>query len=304
MATEAEIAAMRRAIAVSAAGIGSTSPNPPVGCVLLDPDNRIVGEGYHERKGESHAEVNALAAAGALAQGATAVVTLEPCNHQGRTPACRQALIEADVKRVVIALIDPTSRGKGGAAALREAGVEVVTGVLAKEARVVLGPWLTAQHKERPLITWSYLVTNDQITAVPGDTAEAAESRFNADAVLGEDGIVAEAVSGRHGAGILELPKAAVHTEPAAIASFLHAGGVRRLLLDGGLAVAAPFLAASLVDRLVVYLPEGGASISPKGDRAETFMPPGFTIASACKSKNFTRIEAQLETVHLANRSW
>jgi diaminohydroxyphosphoribosylaminopyrimidine deaminase / 5-amino-6-(5-phosphoribosylamino)uracil reductase len=100
MATEAEIAAMRRAIALSAAGIGSTSPNPPVGCVLLDPDSRIVGEGYHERKGESHAEVNALAAAGALAQGATAVVTLEPCNHQGRTPACRQALIDAGVKRV------------------------------------------------------------------------------------------------------------------------------------------------------------------------------------------------------------
>jgi diaminohydroxyphosphoribosylaminopyrimidine deaminase/5-amino-6-(5-phosphoribosylamino)uracil reductase len=85
MARPAEIAAMRRAIAVSAAGLGATSPNPPVGCVLLDPAGRLLGEGYHERKGEAHAEAQALTAAGPLADGATAVVTLEPCNHQGRT---------------------------------------------------------------------------------------------------------------------------------------------------------------------------------------------------------------------------
>src|SRR6266513_4824464 len=110
MATPAEVAAMRRAIGLSAAGLGTTSPNPPVGCVVLDPSGQVVGEGYHERKGEAHAEAQALAAAGHLASGATAVVTLEPCNHQGRTPPCRQALIDAGVRRAVIAMIDPTSR--------------------------------------------------------------------------------------------------------------------------------------------------------------------------------------------------
>ena len=135
---------MRRAVAVSAAGLGCTSPNPPVGCVLLNAEGRIVGEGYHQRKGEAHAEAQALAAAGTLARGATAVVTLEPCNHQGRTPPCRQALIDAGVRRVVIAVTDPTSRGEGGTAALRSAGIDVETGVLEREARVVLGSWLAA----------------------------------------------------------------------------------------------------------------------------------------------------------------
>jgi diaminohydroxyphosphoribosylaminopyrimidine deaminase/5-amino-6-(5-phosphoribosylamino)uracil reductase len=292
MATEAEIAAMRRAIALSAAGIGSTSPNPPVGCVLLDPGNRIVGEGYHQRKGESHAEVNALAAAGALAHGATAVVTLEPCNHQGRTPACRQALIDAQVKRVVIALIDPTSRGEGGAAALQAAGVKIETGVLAREARVVLGPWLTALQKQRPTITWSYMVSNDRITVLPAETAEAATLRFNADAVIHDDGTITEAVPGRHGAGILDLTQTPGRAEPGLIASSLYTGGVRRLLLDGGLGMAQPFLTANMVDRLLVYLPDGSPSAKPESDLAGTFMPPGFAITGACKSGSFTRIDS------------
>ncbi len=132
---------MRRAIAVSAAGIGTTSPNPPVGCVLLLPDGRLLGEGYHERKGEAHAVPQALTAAGPpLPGGATAVITLEPCQQAGRRPPCSQALIEAGISRVVIALADPAAPGPGGAAALRAAGLEVETGVLAAEASVVLGP--------------------------------------------------------------------------------------------------------------------------------------------------------------------
>ena len=133
MASAAEVAAMRRAIALSAAGLGTTSPNPPVGCVLLNPQDRIIGEGYHERKGEAHAEAQALAAAGPLAAGATAVVTLEPCNHQGRTPPCRQSLIDAGIWRAVIAIIDPTSRGEGGVVELRRAGVDVETGASSGE---------------------------------------------------------------------------------------------------------------------------------------------------------------------------
>jgi diaminohydroxyphosphoribosylaminopyrimidine deaminase / 5-amino-6-(5-phosphoribosylamino)uracil reductase len=162
MATLAELAAMQRAIALSATGIGTTSPNPPVGCVVLDVRGRIVGEGYHQRKGEAHAEVQALAAAGADAAGGTAAVTLEPCNHHGRTPPCRQALIDAGISRVLIAAIDPTSRGEGGAAALRAAGIAVETDVLRDEAQVVLGPWLTSQEVGRPEITWPYLLTSEK----------------------------------------------------------------------------------------------------------------------------------------------
>src|SRR5882762_9423977 len=128
MANPQEIDAMRLAIALSARGLGTTSPNPPVGCVILDADGEIVGTGYHQRKGEPHAEGYAVMAAGSRAAGGTAVVTLEPCNHVGRTPACRQVLLDAKVARMVIALIDPTSRGDGGAAALRAAGVDVEVG--------------------------------------------------------------------------------------------------------------------------------------------------------------------------------
>lgn len=99
-----EFAAMRQAITLSALGLGTTSPNPPVGCVVLDSSGNVAGFGWHERKGEGHAETRALADAGTAAKGGTAVVTLEPCNHVGRTPACRQALIDAGIARVLIAL--------------------------------------------------------------------------------------------------------------------------------------------------------------------------------------------------------
>src|SRR5918998_1501683 len=113
MASEDE--AMRRAIALAARGLSTTSPNPPVGCVLLSPAGDIVGEGFHEYAGGPHAEVAALADAGDHARGATCVVTLEPCNHTGRTGPCAGALIEAGVARVVIAVDDPNPVAAGGA---------------------------------------------------------------------------------------------------------------------------------------------------------------------------------------------
>src|SRR6266542_5975129 len=184
MATSAELAAMRRAVAVSAAGLGCTSPNPPVGCVLLNGEGRIVGEGYHQRKGEAHAEAQALAAAGTLARGATAVVTLEPCNHQGRTPPCRQALIDAGIRRAVVAVIDPTSRGEGGVAVMLQAGVDVETDVLADEARIILGRWLFGLKNRRPLITWPYLITRHGVEPAPSDMSGTRDLRLNADAAL------------------------------------------------------------------------------------------------------------------------
>ncbi|MBY8850293.1 bifunctional diaminohydroxyphosphoribosylaminopyrimidine deaminase/5-amino-6-(5-phosphoribosylamino)uracil reductase RibD [Saccharothrix sp. MB29] len=147
---------MHRAVVLSAFGLGTTSPNPPVGCVILDRHHRPVGEGHHVRKGEAHAEVHALRAAGEHARGGTAVVTLEPCNHHGRTPPCRQALLDAGIARVLIAVIDPTSREEGGAARLAAAGADVEIGLLADSARTVLRPWLHSLDTGRPHVTWLY----------------------------------------------------------------------------------------------------------------------------------------------------
>jgi diaminohydroxyphosphoribosylaminopyrimidine deaminase/5-amino-6-(5-phosphoribosylamino)uracil reductase len=293
MVSAAEAAAMRRAIALSAAGLGTTSPNPPVGCILLDPQNRIVGEGYHERKGEAHAEAQALAAAGPLAADATAVVTLEPCNHQGRTPPCRQALIDAGVRRVVIAILDPTSRGEGGVVELRRAGVDVETGVLATEARVVLGDWLAGLRDRRPVITWPYLITGHGTEALPADTSEARLLRLNADAVLEADGTAREAIPDSHGKGILALKDQAPGSGAAVTAAALYDSGVRRLLLDGGYDTAKPFLDSGLVDRVVAYLPHGQASWRPRGELPWPLLPPGFVITSATRTETFVRIDGQ-----------
>jgi len=292
MARPGEIAAMRRAIAISAAGLGATSPNPPVGCVVLDSGGRITGEGYHERKGEAHAETQALAAAGPLAAGATAVVTLEPCNHQGRTPACRQALIDAKVSRVVVALIDPTSRGEGGAAELRTAGVDVETGVLAEEARVVLGPWLTALTAGRPVVTWPYVISDQGISALPDESEDARRLRLNADAVLRADGSVTEAMPGSHGAGILHLDHGPTD-DPAGVVTSLYQGGVRHLLLAGDLAMMAPFLAKGLIDRIYAYIPDGSPSRKPATNLPWPQVPPGFLITGAARLPGFVRIQAQ-----------
>ncbi|HUZ36318.1 MAG TPA: bifunctional diaminohydroxyphosphoribosylaminopyrimidine deaminase/5-amino-6-(5-phosphoribosylamino)uracil reductase RibD [Streptosporangiaceae bacterium] len=287
---------MRRAIGVSAAGLGTTSPNPPVGCVVLDLSGQVVGEGHHERKGEAHAETQALAAAGSLAEGATAVVTLEPCNHEGRTPPCRQALIDARVGRVVIALTDPTSRGVGGAAALRAAGVSVETGVLADEARVVLGGWLAALETRRPVVTWPYVIGDHGIMALPDEMEEARVMRLNADAVLRGDGSVTEAVPGSHGRGILRLEDLPPGAHVPGVAASLYEGGVRQLVLAGGLDMAEPFLAAGLVDQVLAYVPEGRASRRPGIASPWPLLPPGFAITRAKRVGGYVQIEGQPET--------
>ncbi|MEV3871881.1 bifunctional diaminohydroxyphosphoribosylaminopyrimidine deaminase/5-amino-6-(5-phosphoribosylamino)uracil reductase RibD [Streptomyces sp. NPDC049906] len=165
MATAAEATAMQRALALAARGFGHTSPNPVVGCVLLDPHGTTVGEGHHQRAGGPHAEVHALRAAGDRARGATAVVTLEPCDHTGRTGPCSRALIEAGVARVVYAVADPTPQATGGAETLRAAGVEVAHGLLATEAEEVNTAWLTSVRHGRPHTTWKYAATLDGRTA-------------------------------------------------------------------------------------------------------------------------------------------
>jgi diaminohydroxyphosphoribosylaminopyrimidine deaminase / 5-amino-6-(5-phosphoribosylamino)uracil reductase len=287
MATQAELDAMRRAIALSALGLGTTSPNPPVGCVILGADGRVAGQGYHERKGEPHAEAHALTAAGSRAEGGTAVVTLEPCNHQGRTPPCRQALIDAKVARVVIALIDPTSRGKGGAAALRDAGIDVETDVLADEARLVLGPWLDALETRRPYVTWVYVLDHQAVANLFAIDAVRALRR-GSDAVLSEDGLVEEGVPSSHGEGILQLNPKPLSAGPAAVLASLHDGGVRSVLLSGTPSLATPFLQAGLLDQVVVVIPSDGqqrpGSLVDQDRASWSFIPPGFGLVRVERS--------------------
>lgn len=124
--TAADAAFMRRALELARRAEGQTHPNPAVGCVIVDPSGAVVGEGYHPRAGLPHAEVYALRAAGRAAAGATAYVTLEPCNHYGRTPPCSRALVAAGVARVVVGVVDPNPLvGGQGVATLRAAGVPV-----------------------------------------------------------------------------------------------------------------------------------------------------------------------------------
>ena len=171
MPTPHEITAMVRAIALAAEAVGQTNPNPAVGAVVLEAGGRVIGEGATQPVGGPHAEIEALAAAGTGARGATLVVTLEPCRHAGRTAACTDAILAAGVRRVVYALADPNDAAAGGAEVLRGVGVDVEAGVLADEAAVDLGPWLVAVRRRRPHLTWKYAATLDGRTAAADGTS-------------------------------------------------------------------------------------------------------------------------------------
>lgn len=164
--TEADLRHMRAALALARRGVGSVSPNPAVGCVLVQPQDggpgRVVGRGWTQPSGRPHAEVEALRRAGEAARGATAYVSLEPCVHRGATPPCAEALIDAGIGAAVIAVEDPDPRVSGGGiAALRKAGIEVKTGVLAEDAAEVNAGFFTSVREGRPLVTWKAATTLD-----------------------------------------------------------------------------------------------------------------------------------------------
>ena len=142
---------MRRALALAERGWGHTAPNPMVGAVVVR-DGVVVGEGWHAKYGEPHAEVEALRVAGTLARGSTVYVTLEPCNHHGKTPPCTDALLAAGVRRVVVACEDPHPVARGGAERLRDAGIEVMIGVEEAAARELNAPFFHALTSDRPFV--------------------------------------------------------------------------------------------------------------------------------------------------------
>ena len=284
-------AAMRLAVEHADRVKGSTYPNPPVGAVILDREGQIAGVGATEPPGGPHAEVLALRRAGERAVGGTAVVTLEPCNHYGRTPPCVDALVASGVSRVVYAVADPNPQAAGGAARLAESGIEVEAGVSADA--VAGGPlreWLHKQRTGLPHVTWKFAASVDgRSAAADGSsqwmTSEAARAdvhrrRAAADAIIVgtgtvfvddpvltarlPDGSLAERQPLRVVVGEREISSEArvlnddSHTmvirtrDPHEVIKALS--DRTDVLLEGGPTLAGAFLRAGVIDRILAYL--------------------------------------------------
>jgi diaminohydroxyphosphoribosylaminopyrimidine deaminase / 5-amino-6-(5-phosphoribosylamino)uracil reductase len=290
---DAERAAMHRALALAETMRGRTSPNPSVGAVILDAGRQLVGEGATAPAGGPHAEVAALRQAGAAARGGTAVVTLEPCAHTGRTGPCADALVAAGVTKVIYAVEDPNPAAAGGAGVLRENGVQVVAGVEAHAAETgALRPWLHAVRTGRPFVTWKFAATLDGRIAAADYTsrwissgasrADAHRLRAVVDAivvgsgtvladdphltvrdgeVLGEHQPLRVVLDRRHripeDSRVLDDAAETVVLDTAVPQFALKAlfdRGVRHVLLEGGPTLAGAFVEARCVDEVVAYL--------------------------------------------------
>ncbi|HET6772054.1 MAG TPA: glycosyltransferase [Acidimicrobiales bacterium] len=277
-----EADAMRRAVALSTAGRSAVRPAPPVGCVVLDAGGRVVGEGATQPGDTSHAEARALAAAGERAAGGTVVVTFEPCGRDGPRPSCAEALVDAGVRRVVIAVADPSADPSdgdghpgGGADRLRAAGIAVEVGTASDDALAVLGPWLAARHGGRPQVTWAYHLGPDGPAPVPRDRAAELAPRREFDAVLRDDGLPGTGTRIVHGQGAFPPEPVDLDGGAAAALASLHAAGTRALLLDGGQPLAQPFLDAGLVDEVRVHVPTAPADDGTR-PTAGPLVPPQF----------------------------
>lgn len=286
--------AMRRALALAASPDAPLHPNPRVGCVLLDPDGVVVAEGHHRGAGTPHAEADALARAGTAARGTTAVVTLEPCNHTGRTGPCAEALVSAGVRRVVLAQRDPNPLAAGGAETLRAAGIEVETGLMEEQARELNRVWTFAVEHGRPFVTWKLATTIDGRSAAADGTSRWISStasrrdthrlRALADTMLVGTGTVSvddplltvrdaddrplprqplRVVMGERGVDPGARMLADTHggpglhlrtRDPHEALAELAARERRHVFLEGGPTLAAAFLAAGLVDEVVAYV--------------------------------------------------
>ena len=291
--TEAEHAAMHRALALAETVRGRTSPNPAVGAVILDETGHLVGEGATERAGGAHAEVVALRDAGAKARGGTAVVTLEPCAHTGRTGPCTDALTAAAITKVIYAVDDPNPEAAGGAQRLRAAGVEVVPGVETHAAASgALRPWLHAVRTGRPYVTWKFAATLDGRVAAAdyssrwissaASRADVHNLRSGVDAILvGSGTVLADdpqltvrdgdrlaphqplrvVLDRRHrvpdDARVLDDAAETVVLDtavPQFAVKALYDRGVRHVLLEGGPTLAGAFVEARCIDEVIAYL--------------------------------------------------
>lgn len=289
--TERESEALDRAFAL--ARTGPRGANPQVGAVILSPTGETLAEGWHRGAGTAHAEVDALSKlAPDAARGATAVVTLEPCNHTGRTGPCSQALIDAGIARVVFAMSDPHDLAAGGAERLRAAGVDVEADAALEAAQELLDSWLVVQRLGRPRVTvkWAQSLdgraaaadgTSQWITG-PAARADVHRRRAEADAILvGTGTLLADdpsltarrpdgtlydhqpipVVLGRRaipeGAAVRRHPRPLLHRDGenlTVLMEELRDLGIQRLFVEGGPTIASAFLRLGIVDEVLVYL--------------------------------------------------
>lgn len=287
--------AMRRAMALAARG-PAWGINPQVGCVLLSPDGTTLAEGWHRGSGTPHAEVDALSnlRSPADAIGATAVVTLEPCNHTGRTGPCSEALIAAGVAQVFFGVSDPGPSSGGGAETLAAAGVHVQGGVLAAEVERSIRPWLTAARTGRPFVTVKWASSLDGRAAAADGTsqwitgpearADVHTRRSRADAIVvgtgtvfADDPSLTAREAGPGAALLAHQPQpvvigerridrhARVFEHPLPVLEYqthnvhgvladLFERGVRSVFVEGGPTLASAFIRSGLVDEIVAYL--------------------------------------------------
>ena len=271
---------LERALELAERGRATTQPNPVVGAVLVR-DGEVVGEGWHRRKGEPHAEVNALAAAGDRGRGATLYVTLEPCAHFGATAPCAQAVIDAGVAKVVVGARDPNPTAAGGLERLREAGIEteLAAGELGFRARQQIEAWLTWVEKSHTFVTYKAATTLDGRLTLPGSRWISGEEsrrsvhelRAASDAVaVGMGTVLADspALTARE-VGAARQPRRLAFGGgplPEGVELELLSGsleeelrrlgeeGVQSLLLEGGQTLATSFLSAGLLDKLLVFV--------------------------------------------------
>lgn len=186
MSKENDTVWMQRALSLAKKGKGYVSPNPMVGCVIISSSGEIIGEGYHERYGQAHAEVNAVHAVEneSLLDGATLYVTLEPCSHHGNTPPCAEMLADLPLDRVVVAMEDPSEKVNGkGIKILQNSGIEVETGVLADDAKVLNEAWIHGVEFSRPFITLKIAQTADGYIAAPNGDSKWISSKHSREMV-------------------------------------------------------------------------------------------------------------------------
>jgi diaminohydroxyphosphoribosylaminopyrimidine deaminase/5-amino-6-(5-phosphoribosylamino)uracil reductase len=278
--------AMRHALSLALQGEGRTGANPIVGAVILDADGLPIAEGFHA--GGDHAEVVAIKSLPSIPAGSTIVVTLEPCNHTGKTGPCTDAIIAAGISRVVYAVSDPNPIAAGGADKLREAGIEVISGVLEVASRFFNRAWLSVIEKKRPIFIWKIAATLDGKTAAVDGTSQwiTSESsrefvsllRRNSDAIMvGTGTVIADNPSLvphdgneiknplRVVMGVREIPVGSQVLDDQAellqikshdfdeLISALMARGIKQVFLEAGSELGTAMLTAGLIDEIMLF---------------------------------------------------
>lgn len=334
--------AMNRALELALKG-PVTGINPQVGAVILNAAGEVIGEGYHKGSGTDHAEVVALKAAlvgeNKLEPGATAVVSLEPCNHTGKTGPCAVALIEAGISKVVFASSDPGDQSSGGSETLRAAGVEVESGILVERANQQSRVWLTAAKNKRPFVSLKWASSVDGRAAAQDGTskwisgtesrADAHRRRSEVDAILigtgtaiiddpeltarKEDGSLYEHQPLRVVVGERELPSnLRLFNESAetltmktqsihGALSELYEKGIKHVLVEGGPTLASRFVQLDLVDEFVIYL----SPMLLGGDKLAigSIDVPGIEKAKVLEFTEVTKLGSDIQVIARPDRT-